>query len=196
MARQLIWEQSYNSVGVEGICKAASVNKGSFYHFFPSKEALGVEALEHSWRQLEEFIMAPSFSTNLPPLERFNKFCENVHTFFSQAHGKKGATLGCPIGNMGGEVGTEDETLRAKVEDIFMRQLCYFEEALKEASEQGVIRVPAIKTKARCLQAFLSGIFLQMKVTGDFECLNLLLPGLACILGVEVRDRRMVRTTE
>ena len=36
-ARELIHSRSYADVGVAAICEHAGVNKGSFYHFFPSK---------------------------------------------------------------------------------------------------------------------------------------------------------------
>jgi len=39
-ARELIHARSYAEVGVAAICDQAQVKKGSFYHFFPSKQAL------------------------------------------------------------------------------------------------------------------------------------------------------------
>ena len=38
----LMWDNSYGSVSVDDICKRAGINKGSFYHFFPSKADLVV----------------------------------------------------------------------------------------------------------------------------------------------------------
>ncbi|MDE0827432.1 MAG: TetR/AcrR family transcriptional regulator, partial [Akkermansiaceae bacterium] len=35
--------------GVDGICKRAELGKGSFYHFFKSKTALAIAALDHLW---------------------------------------------------------------------------------------------------------------------------------------------------
>lgn len=36
-SRTLLWKNSYGSVSVRDICRQAGVNKGSFYHFFPSQ---------------------------------------------------------------------------------------------------------------------------------------------------------------
>ena len=196
VARHLIWEQSYNAVGVESICREADVNKGSFYHFFPSKEALAMEALEHSWLQLEETVMRPAFSPDLPPLERFTRFCRNVQRLFSQVTLETGGIPGCPIINCGAEAGVEDETMRTKVEDIFARQTAYFEEALKEAKEEGTIRISDAGAAARFIHAFLSGLILQAKVFKDPDGLKLLLPGLARLIGAEVRGGRMVKRKE
>ena len=40
-------EKSFHSVGLNEILKAVKVPKGSFYHYFESKEQFGVELLKH-----------------------------------------------------------------------------------------------------------------------------------------------------
>ena len=46
ITRDLVHGSTYADVSVEDVCKAAGVNKGSLYHFFPSKHALGLAVLE------------------------------------------------------------------------------------------------------------------------------------------------------
>src|SRR5437667_255431 len=43
---ELIWEESLGAASVDAICEKAEVRKGSFYHFFKSKEELVAAALE------------------------------------------------------------------------------------------------------------------------------------------------------
>ena len=45
-ARDLIYSRSYAAVGVAEICQQAAVNKGSFYYFFPSKQALSLAVID------------------------------------------------------------------------------------------------------------------------------------------------------
>ena len=47
-ARELISARSYHAVGVAEICRQAGAQKGSFYHYFPSKRALALTALDQT----------------------------------------------------------------------------------------------------------------------------------------------------
>src|SRR5262252_8025254 len=42
---QLILEQGYHHTGIQDVLQAAGVPKGSFYYYFPSKEAFGREVI-------------------------------------------------------------------------------------------------------------------------------------------------------
>jgi TetR/AcrR family transcriptional regulator, transcriptional repressor for nem operon len=46
-AEAIMLEKGFNGVGLNEILKAVNVPKGSFYHWFPSKEQFGVELIRH-----------------------------------------------------------------------------------------------------------------------------------------------------
>jgi TetR/AcrR family transcriptional regulator, transcriptional repressor for nem operon len=46
-AESIMLEKSFHSVGLNEILQAVKVPKGSFYHYFSSKEQFGVELLQH-----------------------------------------------------------------------------------------------------------------------------------------------------
>jgi TetR/AcrR family transcriptional repressor of nem operon len=46
-AKSLMLEKSFHSVGLSEILSTVKVPKGSFYHYFESKEQFGVELLKH-----------------------------------------------------------------------------------------------------------------------------------------------------
>lgn len=45
-AARLIHEEGYNKVGLKSILDELSIPKGSFYHYFKSKEDLGLSIIE------------------------------------------------------------------------------------------------------------------------------------------------------
>ncbi|WP_198511718.1 TetR family transcriptional regulator, partial [Bacillus subtilis] len=47
VARAIITHKGYSAVGISEIVKAADIPKGSFYYYFPSKEAFAEALLEH-----------------------------------------------------------------------------------------------------------------------------------------------------
>src|SRR5436189_2079852 len=46
-AEEIMLQKSFHSVGLNEILAAVKVPKGSFYHYFQSKEQFGVELLRH-----------------------------------------------------------------------------------------------------------------------------------------------------
>jgi len=46
-AEEIMWKRGFHSTGLNEILKAVGVPKGSFYHWFESKEHFGVELLQH-----------------------------------------------------------------------------------------------------------------------------------------------------
>ena len=58
-AIELIGNRSYNAVGVQELCEHAGVKKGSFYHFFPSKRHLTLEAIDTIWQVYKGEMLEP-----------------------------------------------------------------------------------------------------------------------------------------
>jgi TetR/AcrR family transcriptional regulator, transcriptional repressor for nem operon len=56
----------YDLVTVDELCFLSASTKGSFYHFFPNKEALAVDVTNHVWFQVQHNLEA-IFSANHPP---------------------------------------------------------------------------------------------------------------------------------
>src|SRR2546423_4144499 len=63
----LIWTESYGSVTVDAICERARVKKGSFYHFFRSKDELVIAALDAHW-EARKPTLDNLFAPPRPPL--------------------------------------------------------------------------------------------------------------------------------
>ena len=170
-AMDLIWESSYGATSVDDICERAGAKKGSFYYFFKSKAELAAAALEADW-QKRTVDMDRIFSPTVPPLERLERYFDFVHDRLAEVQKKCGCILGCPLMSVGSEVSTQDEMLRAKVQEILDRKIRYFESAIRDAHAQGLINAPDPQTKAKGLFASYHGTLSQARIQNNLELLR------------------------
>src|SRR3982750_3794441 len=170
-AMDLIWENSYGATSVDAICDRAGAKKGSFYYFFKSKSELAAAALESDWKK-PKADMDSIFSATVPPLERLERYFDFVHDSLAEVQRKCGSILGCPLMSIGSEVSTQDELLRAKVQEILDRKIKYFESAIRDAHAQGLIEAPDPQAKAKTLFACYHGALAQARIQNDLELLR------------------------
>jgi TetR/AcrR family transcriptional repressor of nem operon len=168
-ALELIYARSYAGVGVQELCEHAGVKKGSFYHFFPSKRDLTLAALDHQWETLRKAVLEPAFSKQLPPLKRIERFFELFYEQQCAMKDRSGKVLGCPFGNLGLELSTQDEPIRRKVNGIFRELAGYFERALRDAVTAGKVPDQDCRATARMLVAYMEGISLLTKTSNDVQ---------------------------
>ena len=135
-AHELIWRQSYGSVGVDQICEQSGVKKGSFYHFFRSKSELTVAAYENYWEQ-SRLVLDRIFSAQVPPLERLDAYFENIRRNQTEHFETHGRVLGCPFVSLGSELSTQDEAIRLMAQKIGERKCRYLESTLRDAIDAG-----------------------------------------------------------
>ena len=192
-AMDLIWENSYGATSVDAICEKAGAKKGSFYHFFPSKSALAVKALEADW-QRKKARMDQIFSSTVPPLERLRDYFEHVYRGQNKAHGECGSVLGCPYCTLGCEVGTQDRAISGQVRKILDRNARYFESAIRDAHAQGLISAPDAKSKAQMLIAFFQGSLARARIENDVRLLRNLARGALELLGAKDASRKRAAT--
>lgn len=184
VAFQLIWDNSYGGVSVDQICARANVNKGSFYYYFGSKADLAIAAYDDHWKQKQPE-MDRIFSAQVPPLERLTKWCEHAYCFQKQKSDKYGHVCGCPYASIGVEVATQDDRIRAKVEELMTRSMRYIEAAIADGQREGVIPPGDAKQLTQQVFSFLLGAVLRAKIQNDVEVLRNLAPTVMAILGVK-----------
>ena len=183
-AHELIWRQSYGSVGVDHICEQSGVKKGSFYHFFRSKSELTVAAYEYHWNQIRGNLDR-IFSAQRPPLERLEEYFEHVRRSQAEQLNKYGRLLGCPFVSIGCELSTQDESIRQMAQQIGERKCRYFESTLRDAMESGDIPRRDARQLAQELSCYIIGLVQEAKITNDIYVLDRLKPGAYRLLGVK-----------
>jgi TetR/AcrR family transcriptional repressor of nem operon len=178
-AKELIYSKSYADVGVAAICEKANVKKGSFYHFFQSKQALTLAVIETYYTDFKDRLIDRAFDSQLPPLERINLFCTMSIEMQCEIHHQTGHVYGCPFGNLATELSTQDETIRAKLDCQFAKLQNLFRAALQEAVDRGDVKDINVDTTARAILALFEGSMLLAKTHNDPNILRQLLPSAA-----------------
>ncbi len=184
-ARELIYARSYADVGVAAICERAGVKKGSFYHFFPSKQELTLAVIEEFFITFKKQIYSECFSSEMAPLERLRLFINRAYELQREMADLTGQTLGCPFGNLAAEMSTQDGTIREKVDLMFQRMERLLAAALEEAVERGEVGDIDVPATAQAMVAYVEGIMLMAKTRNDPEIIRQLGPAM-----VEIRIPR------
>jgi TetR/AcrR family transcriptional repressor of nem operon len=181
-AHQLIWRQSYGSVGVDQICEQSRVKKGSFYHFFRSKSELTVAAYEFHWDQVR-LVLDRIFSAQIPPMERLEAYFAHIRRNQTEHLEKNGRVLGCPFASLGSELSTQDEAIRLMAQQISARKRDYLESTLSDAMETGDLPMQDPKLLAQELHFFIVGLIQEAKISNDLAVLDRMESGAYRIIG-------------
>ncbi|ABK43316.1 transcriptional regulator, TetR family [Magnetococcus marinus MC-1] len=171
IARELFHGRSYADVGIKEICDRAGVQKGSFYHFFTSKQELAMAVIDSMADAWALGFVAEAFDDALPPLERLEYMVDAIYYWQKAAQDKdqQKRMPGCLFGNLALEVSTRDEILRARLNAVFAKASGQFHATLSEAVQQGALPPMQIEATAEAMLAFLEGVILLAKTRNDPE---------------------------
>ena len=133
--RRIFLERGYNHSGIESILQSAGVPKGSFYHYFGSKEEFGLEVLDRFAACVDADLDQYLSNRDLRPLERLAKHGESV---CERLEGHK-CRNGCLVGNLSQEMADQSESFRARLDEIFHNWRDRYAACLKEARDSGEI---------------------------------------------------------
>lgn len=129
----LLASQGYNATGIDAVLKQAGVPKGSFYHFFGSKEEFGLEVIEafadRFLARLDAFLADESAT----PLNRLRIFLERGLAQLAEHRW----TVGCLIGDLGQELAARNERLRERLDEILRSWRTRFAACIQEAQQAG-----------------------------------------------------------
>ena len=176
-AAALWYSRSYADVGVNEICEASGVRKGSFYHFFPSKRDLALAVIDAHWRRFGGEILAPILDADAPPLERLDMLTERGAEVMQAQKDEAGVVMGCPFGNLAVELSTIDEVVRARLEELFEERVATVRGLLDEAVIEGELpQETDTQLVAQAINAYYEGVLAMSKTSGDPDALRRLGP--------------------
>ena len=170
-AIELIWPASYAAVGVDAICERAGVKKGSFYHFFPSKDELVIAAIETHWERRRP-VFDGIFSASKPPLDRLRDYFAWVHHRQVEVKATYGRVLGCFYNCMGSQCIQSIPAISAKVQEIQAQYRRYLEATIRDAQASGDLRAGDPQVDARVLFTYVEGSLGQARLNDDTDVLR------------------------
>ena len=133
--RKAMIAKSYNGVGLNEILNEAGVPKGSFYHFFKSKEELGVAVIEGSVEENTEKLRVALTDPRLSPLTR-------LETYFvwarDEIHSRE-LRQECLVCKLALELSSLSEPLREAVRKGWDQWRLIMTQCIQEAQEAGEV---------------------------------------------------------
>ena len=181
VAKERFHSRSYADIGIKEICDGASIQKGSFYHFFPSKRDLALAVIDEFAQDWATGFVAEAFDPELAPMERLEYLVDAAYYWQASVKNARGTMSGCLFGNLTLEISTSDDVLRAKLAAVFDEAKSRFEQTLTQAIEQGDIEPLDIARTAEGMLAYLEGMILLAKSQNDPEVMYKLGSGLKSI---------------
>ncbi len=177
-AQALMHQRGYAAIGVAEICARADVRKGSFYHFFASKEALSIAAIDAYWAAQRPAWLAAR-DGDADPVARLEAV---VRAQVDAQHAYKAATGnldGCLLANLGIELSDREPLVRNRIQEIFDEQIGIVTDIVTQ------IGVPDPVDAARSVLAQLEGAVLFAKLRNDPMLLDGLWDQTRRLIGVQ-----------
>jgi TetR/AcrR family transcriptional repressor of nem operon len=164
---QVMTRRGYHGTGVLEIVQAAGIPKGSFYHYFASKEDFALQALEFTYRpRLARYAQALS-NPALSPRSRILAYYGELLAHFNQ---QERLEYHCFIGSLGFEMSELLPAIGEQVEAILRESAQILQRCLEEAQAAGEL---AADEDCANLAAFIAnawqGVLTRLKVGSRTE---------------------------
>ncbi|MBO1329528.1 TetR/AcrR family transcriptional regulator [Acetobacter suratthaniensis] len=167
-ARMIISRKGFASAGLNEILAEAGVPKGSFYHYFKSKDMLGVEVLETYFDSylslLDEMFQTPAMTGRERLMLYWKKWCDTQ---------KNTPTTGkCLTVKLGAEVSDMSEPMRRVLIHGTTSVVDKITQAIEYAIIDGSVKIAEEPKKtAEMLYKMWLGSTLMVKITRDNQAL-------------------------
>ncbi len=172
VGERLIRANGYSATGISEILTEAELPKGSFYHYFDSKEAFGLAVAEaynaEQVRRARELLSAEGGA----PIDRLRRFFEAA----SADYAGRGHKDGCLMCNLSTELGDTSEPFRSAL-GVHWRLLSAEIAAVLDGPTRSRVGLGALEATdaADILLNSWSGALTRMKADGNGGALQLFL---------------------
>ncbi len=162
--------RGYNGTGLKEILNAAGIPKGSFYHYFESKEHFAVEIINH-YHALQFDRWESEFQQ--PELDKLSQIRRALSIIIDEYEAQTPMT-GCLLANLSGELANSSPYFRQAIHRASQDVLACIQGDMEIAQQEGTVRtdIPASELASLFFSAW-QGAILRMKVTQSAAPLRL-----------------------
>jgi TetR/AcrR family transcriptional regulator, transcriptional repressor for nem operon len=166
-ARKLMLAQGYPITSVDDIIKAAGVSKGSFYHYFDSKEELALTAMHEFLADGAAMMMDGPFRDVDDPTKRAIVFLKHVESVAMQLWDH-----GCLLVMFSVELAGTSPRVREETSAVLLDLIERIGAILRPLTKDGGGNVPMTsKAMANIYMAIIDGSLVYARATGDSSCI-------------------------
>ena len=126
---ELLTEHGFQITGIDKVLKRVGVPKGSFYHFFKSKDEFGSAVIQNYVEYYARKMDRIFGNSSVTAISRLKNFVDNAKHGMTRFDFKRG----CLIGNLGQELASLDEQFRAQLEAVLISWEARVAACLQEA---------------------------------------------------------------
>ncbi len=131
----LVGAKGFNGCGLSEILERAGVPKGSFYHYFSSKEDFGVALIERARDEYLDSLRAHLGERKRSPLARLRSIFEDTRAECQ----RNGPTVECIIPRLALETATLSEPVHAAVKCAYQQWSALIAQVIREAQSSGEV---------------------------------------------------------
>ena len=164
-AIDVVRAKGFAATSVEDLCEAAAVTKGSYFHHFKTKEALGVAAAQHWAETTSVFFADAPYHKPEDPLDRVLAYVAFRRAIITGEL----AEFSCLVGTMAQEVHTTSPAIRDACGDSIFGHAATLEADIGAAMRERGISGGGwtAQSLARHTQTVIQGAFVLAKAGND-----------------------------
>jgi len=171
---EILTEQGFAATGIDTVLKRVQVPKGSFYHYFDSKEAFGQAVLQRYADYFARKLDRCFSDLSVSPLRRLSNFVEQAKVGMAKYQFRRG----CLVGNLGQEVLVLPDSFREQLELTLLDWEQRLSACLEEAVKLGEV---SCEHDCKALAAFFwvgwEGAVLRARLTQHVRPLDIFFQG-------------------
>jgi len=166
---EIMMEQGYTNTGIQEVLNALNVPKGSFYHYFDSKESFAVAIIHYFDTGYAANLLRTLRNPQRTPIERLQDHCESLKATLASQDCRKG----CFIGNLCQEMADQSEVLRKELSKVMNKWRDMFAACIEEGQKSGEIKANrSAHDLAEFYSSGWSGAMMRAKTVKNTESLD------------------------